>query len=513
MYKFAFNSHVFAFFLSAYFCFSVFDTKAQLTFTGQLRPRTEIRDGYGTLKTKGNKTAAFISQRTRLALNYKWNKLIFQTSVQDVRLWGQDASTISAADGNKLSMHEAWAELIIANKNDTSFKTSIVDYLTIKIGRQELVYDDERLLGNLDWMQQGRRHDALVFRLLDKGWQADLGLAFNQHSDAINYNGTFYTPANVPATVKDSRGNLANTPAGFIPLVNAAGVSAKNGNPVYANPPNSNAASQNYKSLQYFHVAKKISKTKISGVFLADQFGKYITDSVKNVAGEDMGYIYGKRFNQPGAHTRITTGLLAAPVFRLKDQWAGTAGVYYQGGRDRDGVALSAWMYTASISYRPETLNYTLGWDYLSGNNAFSSSATNRRFDPLYGTPHKFWGYMDYFYAVSGAPAGGLSDPYAKVRYTSPGKNFYAELAGHYFLLSADQKDTTGQPVNKNLGTELDFTAGYKFNKYTAVDLGFSYMAATHSMEYAKGITPGTAELQPMWAYLQLNIKPEFLNK
>jgi hypothetical protein len=44
-------------------------------------------------------------------------------------------------------------------------------------------------------------------------------------------------------------------------------------------------------------------------------------------------------------------------------------------------------------------------------------------------------------------------------------------------------------------------------------DLGLSYMAATQSMEYAKNITPGTARLSPVWAYLQLDIKPEFLNK
>jgi hypothetical protein len=512
MYKIASNRYAFASFLSFYFCCTGYIANAQLTLSGQIKPRTEIRDGYGTLKPKDNKTAAFTSQRTRITLNYKWNKLIFQASIQDVRLWGQDASTITVADGSKLGLHEAWAELILANKKDTSFKTSPVDYFAIKIGRQEILYDDERLLGNLDWTQQGRRHDAIIFKLLDKGWQADIGFAFNQNTDAINYNGTYYTPANVPATIKDSKGNLANTPAGFIPLVNAAGLSAKNGNPAFANPPGTNALNQNYKSLQYLYLAKKFSKTKISGLFLADQFGKYILDSVKNTAGDDVGYIYGKRFNQAGSNTRITTGLLVSPAFGAKDEWTGSAGFYYQGGHDRDGLSLGAYMYTASLSYKPATVAYTIGWDYLSGNNAFSTSKTNHRFDPLYGTPHKFWGYMDYFYAVSGAPNGGLSDPFAKVRYTSP-KSFYAELAGHYFALGADQKDVNGDAINKHLGTELDFTTGYKLNKFTNIDLGISYMAATHSMEYAKNLNPGSAELHPVWAYLQLNIKPEFLNK
>jgi hypothetical protein len=86
-------------------------------------------------------------------------------------------------------------------------------------------------------------------------------------------------------------------------------------------------------------------------------------------------------------------------------------------------------------------------------------------------------------------------------------------LANHYFFLANNQKDVNGQPVSKYLGTEFDLTTGYQLNKFTNIDLGLSYMAATSSMEYAKNITPGTAGRSPVWAYLQLNIKPEFLNK
>src|SRR5882724_3681211 len=141
----------------------------QLTVSGQVRTRTEYRNGDGTLKPATNDAAFFTSQRSRLTFNYKTNRVILQTSVQDVRVWGQDAATISNADGSKLGVHEAWAEIILANKKDTSFKRSAVDYFSVKLGRQELVYDDVRLLGNLDWLQQARRHDAVVFKLLNKG--------------------------------------------------------------------------------------------------------------------------------------------------------------------------------------------------------------------------------------------------------------------------------------------------------------------------------------------------------
>jgi hypothetical protein len=287
MYKNVLNQHIIALFLLFSSCLITKSASAQLSISAQLRSRGELRNGYGTLAPIGNKTAAFISQRTRLNFNYTSSKLIFHTSVQDVRLWGQDASTISNADGNKLALHEAWAELILSNKKDTAFKISPIDYFAIKIGRQELVYDDERLLGNLDWVQQGRRHDAIVLKMIEKGWQVDLGAAFNQNTDAINYNGTFYTPANVPATVKDSKGNLVNTPAGLIPLVNSTGLSAKNGSPSFLNPPGTNGLNQDYKALQYLYVSKKINQTKISALFLSDQFGRYKLDSVKNASGTD----------------------------------------------------------------------------------------------------------------------------------------------------------------------------------------------------------------------------------
>jgi hypothetical protein len=492
---------------------AVFTARAQLTFNGQIRTRGELRDGYGTLEPLGNTDAAFISQRTRLTLSYKSSYLIFQASLQDVRLWGQDASTITVNDGSRLSLHEAWAEIILANKNDTFFKNSPIDYFAVKVGRQEISYDDERLLGSLDWLQQARRHDAIILKARQSGWQMDVGAAFNQNTDAINYNGTYYAPANVPTTIKDSKGNLVNTPAGMIPLLSSTGLSAKNGSPAELNPPGTNGLNQQYKALQYLYLSKKFGKTKVSGLFLTDQFSKYNLDSVKNTAGSDVGYVYGYHFNQPGVNLRYTTGILVNPIFGSNNELALTGSYYYQGGHDKDGLKLDAYMSTLSVSYSPGKLMYTAGWDYLSGNNAFSASKTSHRFDPLYGTPHKFWGSMDYFYAASGSPTGGLSNPYLKIKYTSADKRFNTELANHYFMLADAQKDITGNSVSKYLGTEFDLTTGYKLNKFTQATLGISYMSATRSMEYAKNISPGTAQLNPVWAYVQLNITPDFLIK
>jgi bacterioferritin-associated ferredoxin len=209
------------------------------------------------------------------------------------------------------------------------------------------------LLGNSDWVQQVRRHDAIILKMIENGWQFDPGGAFNQNTDAINYNVTYYTPANVPATIKDSKGNLVNTPAGFIPFVNSVGISAKNGAPAFLNPPGTNGLNQDYKALEYLYIAKKIDKTKISGLFLTDQFGKYKLDSVKNVSGTDVGYVYGRRFNQPGVNTRFTTGLLINPVFGTDNQRSANGGFYYQGGNDKSGRKINCDAMILAIGTMP----------------------------------------------------------------------------------------------------------------------------------------------------------------
>ena len=485
----------------------------QVSLNGQLRVRSEMRNGAGTLKPEGYKAAFFVSQRARLTFNYRSSRLIFQAALQDVRVWGQDASSISSADGSRLGLHEGWAEIILANKKDSSIKSSDVDYFSLKIGRQELIYDDSRLLGNLDWLQQGRRHDVAMVKFLDNGWQVDLGAAFNQNTDAFNYNGTYYTPANVAPYIKDSKGNLVPTPPNLVPLTNGSGISNKDGSPSVQYMPSTNGLNQNYKALQFLYAAKNIRRTKISGLLVLDEFGKYKLDSVRTIAGTDTGYVYGRRYNQAGVNTRITTGVLVNSPLGSSKYWSVVAGAYYQGGKDKDGLNLSAHTTTLSLVFSKKKFSYTAGWDYVSGNDAFSTSKTNHRFDPLYGTPHKFWGYMDYFYAGTGSPAGGLSNPFLKIKYTSSNKLFTLGLDYHYFAFANAQKDLSGNKLDNYLGSEIDFLAGYGLNKFTSLELGVSYLAATSSMEYAKNIPPGIAQKDATWAYVQVNLKPEFFSK
>ena len=472
---------------------------AQMNMSAQIRPRAEYRNGVGTLTPKditGNgdtSIAGFISQRSRLSFNYKYDKLTFGMSIQDVRVWGQDASTINNADGMRLSVHEAWAEAVLADSLG----------LSLKVGRQELLYDDSRLLGNLDWLQQGRRHDAAVLKLNKKGLQVDLGFAYNQSTDAFGIYNTFYTAGNTPQymTVK---GTTVAIPAGFIPT-NTLG-----GSPVLTAIPSTNGGNQMYKSIQYLYAAKKLGSVKLSGLLFKDDFGKYRLDSLS--AGSEK--IYGRRYDVKGVNSRLTAGLLAVGTVHKAINYS--IGAYIQGGKDRDGKNLSAYHFTSYVDYTKDKYTVGIGYDVLSGDGINTKSTQSHRFDPLYGTPHKFWGLMDYFYVGTGSPVAGLSNPYVKLKYAATSK-WSTTLDVHQFSLAENASnkviDASGKTLlGKYLGTETDWVVNYNMSKSIGFEMGYCMMFATDNLEVVKRNSMGKAKHTATWAYLSINFKPELLS-
>lgn len=144
---------------------------AQFTLNGEIRPRAEFRNGYKQLAAKGADPAFLITQRTRLTGDYVAANTRFGIALQDVRTWG-DLPQLNAAN-DKFTLHQAWMEYGIGS------------YFALKAGRQELVYDDARLLGNVDWVQQGRSHDAVLLKFRIGSTKVDAGGAYNQQGDPL----------------------------------------------------------------------------------------------------------------------------------------------------------------------------------------------------------------------------------------------------------------------------------------------------------------------------------------
>lgn len=150
-----------------------------LEISAEIRPRLEYRHGYKTLTVDSLNAASFVSQRTRLNFAFASEKINAYLSLQDVRVWG-DVPTLNTADNNGTSIHEAWAALLLTPK------------FTLKMGRQEISLDNQRIFGAVGWAQQARSHDALlaIFKP-NKTNYMELGLALNATTESLF--GTNYT--------------------------------------------------------------------------------------------------------------------------------------------------------------------------------------------------------------------------------------------------------------------------------------------------------------------------------
>jgi hypothetical protein len=137
----------------------------------------EIRNGYRVLPSDGtNDGVMFVSQRSRFGVTYSSDsRLALTLIVQDVRTWGDELNTLSDYSSDHFDLHRAFADL----KPDSQW--------TLRIGRQGLAYDEERILGEVDWSQQGRAHDA-VRVMWDNGSQAaHVGWAHHEQGEPTRH--------------------------------------------------------------------------------------------------------------------------------------------------------------------------------------------------------------------------------------------------------------------------------------------------------------------------------------
>lgn len=163
--------------LSAIFSLLCISGFAQFTLSGEIRPRGEFRKGYKLLSYENSDPSFLVSQRSRIIMGYNTGKLKTKISFQDVRVWGDE---LYKTDVPGIGIYEAWAEI------------PLCDSLSIRAGKQELVYDNERLLTRSNFSQLGITHNAALLSYKKNSLQVDFAAAFNQSAEQIF--GTDYTP-------------------------------------------------------------------------------------------------------------------------------------------------------------------------------------------------------------------------------------------------------------------------------------------------------------------------------
>ena len=177
---------------------------------------------------------------------------------------------------------------------------------------------------------------------------------------------------------------------------------------------------------------------------------------------------------------------------------------YYQAGKTVTDNSISAYMLAAKGQYKfTPAFSAAIGIDYLSGQD---DSDKMTRFDPLYGTHHKFYGTMDYFY-VTPFGNGGLRDLYASLIF-KPVPKLTVDLTYHNFTSQQDIITGAGDK-KRGLGSEIDLTVTYPIRPFVVLQGGYSMMFGTDAFHMIKG---GSKDKTQMWGFLSLNVNPEIFS-
>ncbi len=239
----------------------------------------------------------------------------------------------------------------------------------------------------------------------------------------------------------------------------------------------------NYKTMQYLWMHKDYKGGKLSFLFLND--GRQKADSTT-------------AFKQTfGLYAEQKVGQLA-----LHEE------AFYQTGKTTASKDVSAYLLSFSVALPKAFASPELGADYLSGTK--STSTKENAFDPAFGTNHKFYGYMDYFYVGNGFGQGGrttgLIDIYLNTKFKT-GKKSLILLNIHQFNTPVDVFAGTTK-LSSSLGQEVD--AVYNLNVYPGVNfkVGYSHLFSTKTMDAIKGVTNKGPN---NWAWSMITFSPTFL--
>ena len=316
----------------------------------------------------------------------------------------------------------------------------------VKAGRQDLSYDDQRIFGSDSWSMTGMSHDILKSGYEGHGHKVHLFAAYNQNAENMS-GGSFFT-------------------GGY----------------------------QSYKELEalWYHYDVTAWNLGLSAVFLN-----------VGMQGGEMGEPNEKVYRQQLAGAYVS--------FKPKG-WAAEAAYYRQMGKYEGGIPIEAWMASGKVTATPsDAWQFTVGYDFLSGDDSFATPAESQTglayhdkikgFNSIFGSHHKFYGAMDFFYVTTyvGGFTPGLQNAYAGARW-KPLPSIAVDASYHFLSVA-----TKVQDMSRALGHEVELSASWSFSPGASLSLGYSYMNGTELMEVLKRVS-GDHHLH--WGWLMLRAHP-----
>ena len=451
--------------VTAFFVATTIAQAADVTFSGQLRPRFEV-NGQSDFN-QATDAEDFVSTRVRLNANVNVNDSTSAfIQLQSVRTWGNDLDGAGQGSGNgsftgsdgdaSVGLHQAYFTL----KN---FATLPVD---LQFGRQEVVIDGHRLFGNTGWTQGAQTHDAV--RLTHKHGDHTLTYAYAiGHEDALGGSN------NDDVEVHLLNANIQGILGGNLSII-AAAVQDGCGN---------------------------TTTSVINGA--CSNFENDIYTIGFRQAGQLYGIDYRGEYYYQGGQARADSLLL--PLGH-------TAG----NSIDRD-----AYMFGLRIGKKFNNVtmkpSLTVWYDQLSGTEDSDVSGNDYgTFNTLFDTGHKFYGLMDLLSGAGNGTSGlGLTDLAIKASI-QPMDKWTLKADYHWFGSEVDPSSNAtvragvnagtpaiGANTDEDIGQELDVTLVHKYNANTVISAGYSVFNTEQLYDELNSARGHTAQ----WAYLQFDVK------
>lgn len=118
----------------------------------QMRVRSEWRDGYKLANDGESAVLLAPIQRSRMGISGNLSPLQFKLQFQSIRnFFGRPSGEDQGYPGD-LSVSEAWVSVPLRNN------------IQLKVGRQHVAFDNERIVGAVDWSHPGRFLDGIQLK-------------------------------------------------------------------------------------------------------------------------------------------------------------------------------------------------------------------------------------------------------------------------------------------------------------------------------------------------------------
>jgi len=442
-------------------------------FGGSVRARYEVKDGFGIPGVPGSidfrddgtdVSNDYWTERLRYRVGYKdtwWSALVEGRSsfAQSDERWAYFASPTPAGTVNRegkgpesdtVDLHQAF--FTVGNPKEFP--------VTAKIGRQELTYGDERLVGAFAWNNIGRVFDTAKVRWQNDWFGVDL------------FTGCVVIPEDNKFNVDNDHDWLSGVYANFL----------------------------------------KVPKHLLDLYFFSRN-----ADSKAISAGSSP------QAPQPSARDIYTFGFRLKSKPAELGNWDYSLESAYQFGNLEDRrlrgtprLEHDAWMAVATGGYTFKDVwgKPRLGLEYCYGSGDDDpTDGDHGTFENLYPTNHKFYGYMDFvsLQNIHDVRAICTLKPQSKLALNLEGHGFWlADTSDNFYTVGGAPRGGTGPTPGNNygvnpgydafLGIEVDVVASYAITRYAQLEAGYGHFFRG---DYIKQSLSVIGSQDANWLYVQ----------